>query len=193
MVSSCFHVAVVVVLVCPYFPSFRYILCGISLIMSSYPFEMIGSWPHVATVVVLVYFISHLSDICSYYFPHNVLIFQFLRRRVVYCIYDCCKDSRSIFFPVENGGSSWNFWELAIGERGQLELKDEKENMPLVGMVAIVTEVYGTVCQLYLINAFEHDSGDIKALWSQSIYIDMYYCTLWAMQMDMILTSGGEG
>ena len=65
--------------------------------------------------------------------------------------------------------------------------------MPLVGMVAIVTEVYGTVCQLYLINAFEHDSGDIKALWSQSIYIDMYYCTLWAMQMDMILTSGGEG
>ena len=155
----------------PLFPvSPIYILCLISLIMSSYPFEMIGSWPHVATVVVLVYFISHLSDICSYYFPHNVLIFQFLRRRVVYCIYDCCKDSRSIFFPVENGGSSWNFWELAIGERGQLELKDEKENMPLVGMVAIVTEVYGTVCQLYLINAFEHDSGDIKALWSQSIY-----------------------
>ena len=46
-------------------------------------------------------------------------------------------------FPVENGGSSWNIWELVIGERGQLEVKDEKENMPLVEMVAIVAEVYG--------------------------------------------------
>ena len=40
--------------------------------------------------------------------------------------------------------------ERAIGERGQLEVKDEKENMPLLDMVAIVAEVYGTVCQLYL-------------------------------------------
>ena len=47
---------------------------------------------------------------------------------------------------------------MAIGERGQLEVKDEKENMPLVDMVAIVAEVYGAVCQL------GHDSGDINAL-----------------------------
>ena len=53
-----------------------------------------------------------------------------------------------MFFPAENGGSSWNFWELAIGERGQLEVKDEKENMILVDRFAIVAEVYGAVCQL---------------------------------------------
>ena len=53
-------------------------------------------------------------------------------------------------FPVENGGSSWNFWDLAIGERGQLEVKDEKDNMPVVDRVAIVVEVYGAVCQLFL-------------------------------------------
>ena len=48
-----------------------------------------------------------------------------------------------------NGGSCWNVWELAIGERVQLEVKHEKENMSLVDMVAIVAEVYGAVCQLY--------------------------------------------
>ena len=66
------------------------------------------------------------------------------------CIYYCCTDSRSIFFPVENVGSSWTFWQLAIGERGQVEVKDEKENTPLVDMVAIVGEVYCAVCQLNL-------------------------------------------
>ena len=34
--------------------------------------------------------------------------------------------------------------------------------MPLVDRVAIVAEVYSAVCQL--------DSGDINALWSQSIH-----------------------
>ena len=43
--------------------------------------------------------------------------------------------------PVENGGLSWIVW-AAVGERGQLEVKDKKENMPLVDMVAIVAEVY---------------------------------------------------
>ena len=46
-----------------------------------------------------------------------------------------------MYFPVENGGSSWNFWELAIGERGQLQVKGEEENMPLVDRVAIVAEI----------------------------------------------------
>ena len=55
-----------------------------------------------------------------------------------------------LYFQVENDRSNWNFWELAIGERGQLEVKDEKESMPLVDMVAIVADVYGAVCQLYL-------------------------------------------
>ena len=56
----------------------------------------------------------------------------------------------NIFFVVENGGSIWTFWELAIEERGEREVKDEKENAPLVDMVANVVEIYGAVCQLYL-------------------------------------------
>ena len=34
-------------------------------------------------------------------------------------------------------------------------MKDEKENMSLVDRVAIVVEVYGAVCQLYLM---EHEA-----------------------------------
>ena len=143
MVGSCLHVAVVVMLVCPHFPSLWYILCLISLTMSSYPFGMFGSLSHVAMFVVLVCPHFRHSDICSAYLPH-VLIFQFLRRVICYC----CTDSRSIFVPVENGRSSWIFWGLAIGERGQLEVKDEKENMPLVHRVAIVVELKGAVCHL---------------------------------------------
>ena len=52
---------------------------------------------------------------------------------------------------------------------GQLEVKHEKESMSLVDRVAIVVEVYGAVCQLYL-ETLEHDSGDVKALWSKRIY-----------------------
>ena len=44
------------------------------------------------------------------------------------CIYYFSTDSRSIFFLVEIGGSSWNFWELTIVERSQLEVKDEKKH-----------------------------------------------------------------
>ena len=40
--------------------------------------------------------------------------------------------------------------DLAVGERGQLEVKDEKENITLVDSVSIVVEVYGAVGQLYL-------------------------------------------
>ena len=39
-----------------------YTLCLISLVMSSYPFETIGAWPHVAMVVVFA-LIFRLSDI----------------------------------------------------------------------------------------------------------------------------------
>ena len=37
-----------------------------------------------------------------------------------------------------------------MGERGQLEVKDEKKNMPLVDRVTIVAQVYSAVCQLHL-------------------------------------------
>ena len=37
-------------------------------------------------------------------------------------------------FPVRNSGSSWNVWEPAIGERGQLEVNDGKKTCPwLIG------------------------------------------------------------
>ena len=70
---------------------------------------------------------------------------------VLYIVYTTAVQMRArYFFSFENGGSSWNFWELAIGERAKLEVKNEKENMPLIDTVAIVAEVYGAVCQLYL-------------------------------------------
>ena len=80
------------------------------------------------------------------YLPHDVLIFQFFTTTCyILLLYRFTPN----IVPVENGGSSWNFWELAIGERGQLKVKDEKESMPLVDRVAIVAEVHGAVCQLY--------------------------------------------
>ena len=62
--------------------------------------------------------------------------------------------------------------------------------MPLVDMVAIVADVYGAAYQLY--STLEQDSGDIKALWSRSIYRYVLLCTLSTMQEDLILTSGGK-
>ena len=50
---------------------------------------------------------------------------------------------------VVSGGSSVNVWQLAIGERGQLEVKGEKDYMPLVYRVEIVVEECAA-SQLYL-------------------------------------------
>ena len=58
---------------------------------------------------------------------------------------------------------------MAIGERCQLELKDEKENTPMVDMVAIVAEVYGAVCNTTL---------PTYKLCGHKAYIDMYYSIL---------------
>ena len=41
---------------------------------------------------------------------------------------------------VVSCGSSVNVWKLAIGQRGQLDVKGEKDNMPLVYRVVIVVE-----------------------------------------------------
>ena len=117
MVDSCPHVAVVVVLVCPYFMSLRCILC------------LSPSW-------------------C----PHNPVF------TTTCCKCCCCTDSRTIFVQFENSGSSWNFWELAIGERGQLEVKNEKKTCPwfiwsrLSHRLAAVLET------------LEQDYGDIKTV-----------------------------
>ena len=50
---------------------------------------------------------------------------------------------------VVSCGSSVNFWKLAIGQRGQLDVKGEKDNMPLVYRVEIVVEECAA-SQLYL-------------------------------------------
>ena len=92
--------------------------------------------------------------------------------------------------PSENGGSSWNFWELAIWERGELEVKDEKENMPLVDGVVIVAKVY-IACQLRL--RLWNTTLATQKLCGHKAYIGMYYCALYTIQEDMLLTSGGKG
>ena len=56
-------------------------------------------------------------------------------------------------------------------------MKDEKEYMPFADRVAIVVEVYDTVCQLYVRfsrHDSEHVSYDMKLRGHQG-YIDMYY------------------
>ena len=151
-----------------------HILCLVSLMMSSHLFAMNGSWLHVAMVVVL--FCPHFSSLrytlCLFppWCPH---ISVFATTCGIYC---GRTDSRSIFFPGENGGSSWNFWDLAIRERGYLEMKGEKENMPLVDRIVIVAQIYSTVCQLHL--GFWNTTLVTWNLCGHKAYIDMYYCTL---------------
>ena len=97
VVVSCPHVAeVFVVLFCPHFR-----LSDIySLMMSSYPLEMIGSWPHVALVVVLICPHFH-RNIPSPSPCTHIPVF-----RTTYYIYQtkCCTDSRSIFSQLKTVG-----------------------------------------------------------------------------------------
>ena len=93
--------------------------------------------------------ISHLSDIYSAYLPHDVLIFQFWRRCVV-CIFYWCTYSRSTVSQLKTVGRVQTF-ETWLWENGvKLDVEDKKGDLPFVDMVAIVAEVYGAVCQLYV-------------------------------------------
>ena len=139
MIGSCPHIAVAVVLVCPHFPSLRYvyILCLISLTMSSY--------------------VSFRND----------------------------------RFMTSYGGSSWNF--LRAGHRRKGSIRSERRKiMHALGW-------YGRDCRRCIwhvlpavLKILEHDTGDIKALWSQSIYRFVLLCIV-TMQEDIILISGGKG
>ena len=60
-------------------------------------------------------------------------------------------------------------------------MKDEKENIPLVDMVAVVAEVCGAVCQLH------------SRLWNTTLASQSLYQYRYALQEDVILTSGGKG
>ena len=156
MIGSCPHIAVAVVLVCPHFPSLRYTLCLIPLMMFIYPFELIGSWPHVAMVVVMI---------C----PH----FPSLRYVYILCLISLTMSSYVSFrndrFMTSYGGSSWNF--LRAGHRRKGSIRSERRKiMHALGW-------YGRDCRRCIwhvlpavLKILEHDTGDIKALWSQSIY-----------------------
>ena len=101
----------------PFSVSPIYTLCLISLMMSSYPFEMIGSWPHLAMVVVLVCpHFPHLQYIgCLLIISLMMLSYSTFYDDVLYILL-LYRFALNIF-PVKNGGSRWNFWGLAIGER----------------------------------------------------------------------------
>ena len=61
--------------------------------------------------------------------------------------------------------------------KGSTRSEGRKENVPLVDRVAIVVEVYGEVCQLYL-RLWKTTLATYK-LCGNKAYIDMYYyCTL---------------
>ena len=154
--------------------------------MSSYSFEMIGSWPHVAMVVVLVWphfpSLRYMLCLSRSWCPHTPVF------TTMCCIYYCWTDSRSNNFPSSKRRVDLKLWELDIGERGQLEVKDEKENMPLVDMVAIVAQVCGAVCQLYL----RHWNTTLAAwkLCGHQAYVDMYYQVLYIVDTWYWLREG---
>ena len=129
MVAPCPHVTVVVVLVCPHFPSLRYIYTLlISLMMSSY---------------------------CRFY--DNVLYILLLYRFTLK------------IFP------GWKRWvelkRLRAGNRRKGSTRSERRK------IKHALDWWGRDCRRGIWSGWpaahqslEHDSGDIKALWSQSIY-----------------------
>ena len=147
MVGSCPHVSVVVVLASPHFPSLRYIYAAWSpndVLISVWNDRFMASCCNGCGAGLLSFPVSrNVGCLSTSWCPH-ILVFT-----TTCCSYYCFTGSCSIF-PVENGGSSWNFWELAIGDRGKLGVKDEKENTPLFDMVAIIAKVYSVVCQLHV-------------------------------------------
>ena len=126
MVVSCPRVAVTVVLVCPHFPSLRYMLCVISVwndwsMASCYNGRGVVC-PH----------ISRLSEICSAYLPHDVLMFPFLRRVIHTTVqiraqhfYQLKTVDRSAHLRAGHGKvicNIWMFWSKALTTIGRLTL-----------------------------------------------------------------------
>ena len=135
MLGSCPHVAVVVVLVCPHFPSLRiYILCWFSLMICSY----ISAWND--------WFMTSCSNGCGVGLPslpvspiYTLLIslmmssYSSFYDDVLYPYY-CCTDSRPFFFPVKSGGSSWNFESWSSEKGVNSKWKTKKKTCPcLIG------------------------------------------------------------
>ena len=174
----------VVVLVYPHFPSlwYIYILCLISLMTSSYPFEMLDSWPQVSMIVVLVY--PHFRSLRNILWLSPSWCPHIAACTTTCCIYYRCTDSRSIVSQLKTVGPAETF-ESWPSEKGSTRSETRKRNMPLVDMVAIVAEVYGAVCQPFGTRLWRRKGSVHKAK------TGMYYCTLQTMQEDM-MASGGK-
>ena len=103
------------------------ILCLVSVMVSSYPFEMIGSWPHIAMVVVLVCprfpslrYMLYLSP--SWY--RHIPVFTTV------CSINYFTDQSSMFFPVEKVGQAETF-ESWPSEKGVISnWKTKKKTCP---------------------------------------------------------------
>ena len=100
-----------------------YILYLISLMMSSCPFEMIGPWPHVAMVVVLVcpHFPSLRYTLClSPSWGSHIPVFT-----TTCCIYYCCTDSCSMLFQLKTVGRAETFesWPSEKGVNSKWKTK----------------------------------------------------------------------
>ena len=160
-VVSCPHVAEVVVLVCPHFPSLRYILPHDVLICVWNDWFMKSccnrSCPHFPSLRNIRCFISLMMSWYS----------SFLRRRVIYY---CCTDSRPILFLLKTVGRAETFesWPSEKGANSKWRTKKK------VDRVAIVVEAYGAVCQLSL--RLWNTSLAASKLCGHQAYVDMHYC-----------------
>ena len=122
--------------------------------------ELYGVWSMVGVhwTVLIGCFMSSCCRDCGLgllSFPVTLIIslmmssYSTLYGDVLYILLLYVQIRAQYFFP------SWKRWvalkllELAIRERGQLELK-EKKKKPLVDMFAIVAKAFAAVCQLYL-------------------------------------------
>ena len=102
---------------CPHFPSLRYIRVYTLLNLPLWCSYIRLKWLVHDLMLQWLWCWFALMPVCPiYYLPHDVLIFQLLRRRV---LYPTAVQIRAQYcFLVENGGSSWNFRELWPSEKG---------------------------------------------------------------------------
>ena len=150
---------------------------------------MIGSWPHVALVVVLVcpHFPSLRYIICLS--PSSCPHIPVLRQRVV-CT---AVQSRAQFsqFKTVDRAETFESWPPEKGVNSKWKTKKKTCPWLIIYIVAIVAELWRGLPAV--LKTLEDDNGDMKALWSQSIYrYVLQYIVDNAGRHD-IVTSGGKG
>ena len=73
----------------------------------------------IAMVVVLVCPLSRLSDIYTVYLPHDALIFQFLRRRVIYTTAALMRAQDFFQFKTVGGAETFESWPSEKGVKSK--------------------------------------------------------------------------